>query len=243
MPDEPPFVDDILDDGVDEIQKTAASPDAVKAFIASKGASTQPGKPPEKPPSEPDTPGEKEVAPDESFLADPVADVYFDTLKASRNVEVTPEEMESFLLHLWEDDSPWSTIIPMFNGKLKIEVKVRTQAEQNLILRTLEAIEKERRNEDRPYPPIESTSDYQNFCAACMVLKVNGRSFCELPGNLAEATTEVAVTTLRAVVKRDIVNLPIPRWNAILQAMSAFESKCAKLSTEALNEGFWKTRA
>lgn len=165
--------------------------------------------------------------------------VLTEALVNTENTEISLEEKSIFLKALL-NEVPVELPVSLFAGKLVIELRSRTNHEQQRIFDTL--------NKEVESGRIEKTNfalqitRFQQLCMAIMIQRINGKLFSELQlhkGSKLEADS----AELLAFIEDKVAGMDSTRWTALLNAMRIFETKIAKMSGEASNEDFWKPRA
>jgi hypothetical protein len=181
-----------------------------------------------------------EVAPNPEFEAvSPQDAVISDALATNQDIPISDIEREVFIKCVL-NDSPVRLTVELYGGKLKIELRSRTTFEQKRVFDVLDLDRKE--NIVTPDNVAEMVSRMQYYMAALMVERINGELFSELKLEPGTGQASDHAKLLRAQVSNTIEKMTGVRWNSILNALRMFENKCAKMNTEALNEGFWKPR-
>lgn len=213
-----------------EMQKNAATAEAVKAFLKEKelGEAAPEG-----------AVKRTQITPDDSFDQLPPDALREEALGAHEKLVVTEDQKMRFLKALLNDERFIDTI-SLFDGKLLVEVRSRNLAEQRWVLDLLAAdiaeglIDKD--------SPVIAFTRFQYYAALLMVRRINSATFSDLELDPAEKP-EARKARFRKAVEEKLHQMSGPRWQAVLKSMSRFEALCAKLSEEAINEDFWKTRA
>jgi len=75
-----------------------------------------------------------------------------------------------------------------------------------------------------------------------MIERVNGVLFSDLALDSKSTLAADREAMHKAIEDGPVRSVQGIRWTNLLNAMRIFETKCAKLSTEANNEDFWKPR-
>lgn len=152
-------------------------------------------------------------------------------------VDVNETERALFVKSLL-NDQPFTLTIELYNGQLQVEIRSRTVHEQRRIFDVLNLDRK-----DKVYDPEDmayTITRLQQSCLVLMVRRINGQLFSEaaIPDT---ASVEEARKVLHPALEK-LSSMNQIRWTGLLNAMRVFESKCAKLCTEAANPDFWKPR-
>ena len=186
------------------------------------------------------TPKEKvEIQPNADFnMPNPYDTMLTEALVDTQKVDVTDEEKALFVKALL-NDVPFRLVIPLMNGQFNISLRSRTAHEQRCIFDVLDKDTTDGliKKDDVAY----YISLSHKYCMALMVERINGQLFSEASIG-PEATVAQAQEILHAAIKPKITPLQGIKLTAIQNAMRIFESKCAKLGTEAANQDFWKPR-
>lgn len=162
-----------------------------------------------------------------------------DAMATNQDVTVTDIEREVFIKCVL-NDQPVKLAIELYNGRFKVEIRSRSTFEQKRVFDVLELDRKE--TVITPDNVAEMVSRMQYYMAALMVERINGEVFSELRLEPGSGDAAAHAKLLRAQVQKTMEKMVGVRWNSILTALRLFENKCAKMNTEALNEGFWKPR-
>lgn len=187
-----------------------------------------------------DTKKEKvEIQPNTDFnMPNPYDTMLTEALVDTQKVEVSEEEKSLFVKALLNDE-PLRLTIPLMDGAIKIDLRSRTAHEQRCIIDVLDKDTTDGiiKKEDIAYYIMRS----HQYCMALMVERINGKLFSET--KIAhDATVADAQKLLHEAIKPKIVPLQGIKLTAIQNALRIFETKCAKLGTEAANQDFWKPR-
>lgn len=231
MTETKPVADVLGGDRADlEMQQNATTAEAVQAFLKEKESGV---------PAPNDPAARTKVQPDDSFDQLPPDALREEALGANEKIVPTEDQKMKFLKALLNDER-FTDTVTLFDGKLQVEVRSRNLAEQRWVLDLLAAdiadgvIDKD--------SPVIAFTRFQYYAAMLMVRRINGLVFSDLEMQPAEPIGTQKVRFRKAVEDR-LNTMSGPRWQAVLKAMSRFETLCAKLSEEAINEDFWKTRA
>ena len=217
------------------INRDAETEKLVENFLKTKqGSISEPSPDGEAPPPKVSIPVQ------DDFNQQPQTDALMtEALIDARKVEVTDKDRELFLKALLTE-SRFELVIPLFGGKMQVEIKSRTVHEQRRIFDIIAV------NIKDGIIPNDNVVLYQDhfahMCAALMIKRINGDLFSELtfdPGGRLEDD----VVKVRKVINDKVITLQGIRWTAVKNAMSIFEAKCAELSREAMNEDFWAPRS
>lgn len=213
-----------------DVQKNATTAEAVREFLKEKqGGETTPN----------DQASRTKIAPDDSFDQLPPDALREEALGANEKIVPTEDQKMRFLKALLNDER-FTDTVALFDGRLVVEVRSRNLAEQRFVLDLLAAdiadgmIDKD--------SPVIAFTRFQYYAALLMIRRINTQTFSDLelaPGE----KLDVQKVRFRQAVEEKLHQMSGPRWQAVLKAMSRFEALCAKLSEEAINEDFWKTRA
>ncbi len=152
------------------------------------------------------------------------------------NMPVSMEEREIFLKAVLNDE-PVRFHVDLYNGKFRVEMRSRSTFEQRRIFDVLDLDEKEGIISKGNVADMVTRMHY--YLAVLMVERINGKAFSDValaPGEKLEESAK----KLRDQAELCFGKSVTVRWNSILNALQTFENKCAKMNTEALNEGFWK---
>lgn len=180
-----------------------------------------------------------EIKPEGDVMHEAPGDVLLtEALVDLKDVPVTLEEQTLFLKAVL-NDAPVRLTESLFNGALKVDMRSRYAHEQQRIFDAL--------RQDITDKIIEPTDTnlyvtrMQSYCAVLVVERINGQLFSNLVLDKTGTPAE-DIKKLREAVDEKIKHLSSVRWTALLNAIRIFETKCAKLSSEAANETFWKPR-
>jgi len=231
MTETKPVADVLGGDRADlEMQQSATTADAVKAFLKEKQGQD----------AAPESAGSRtRITPDDSFDQLPPDALREEALAAHDKLVVTEDQKIRFLKSLLNDER-FTDQTSLFNGQLLVEVRSRNLAEQRWILDLLAAdiadglIDKD--------SPVIAFTRFQYYAALLMVRRINTQTFSDLEFDPAQ-DVKARKEKFRQAVEAKLHQMSGPRWQAVLKAMSRFEALCAKLNEEAINEDFWKTRA
>ncbi len=208
---------------------------AVQSFIQNKTAEVQ-GTQEHVPDQEPIEQKPIEVPPSDDFAISPQEAAMSDALANDPSVTVTDYDKEVFLKAVLNDE-PVRLKVVLYGGKFTLDLRSRTTHEQRRIFDVLEMDRK-----DGIIPPDNialMVTRMQQYFAVLMIERVNGLLFSDLTIEPGQKLEDDAFR-LRDTVTRLMEKMVGVRWNSMLSALRYFESKCARLNTEALNEGFWK---
>ena len=171
-------------------------------------------------------------------MPNPYDTMLTEALVDTQKVDVTDEEKSLFVKALL-NDVPFRLTISLMGGEFKVSLRSRTAHEQRCIYDVLDKdiTDGVIRKDDLPYYVMCS----HKYCRAIMVERINGQVFSEAKIG-PEATVADAQKILHEAIKPKITPLQGIRLTAIQNAMRIFETKCAKLGTEAANQDFWKPR-
>jgi hypothetical protein len=188
-----------------------------------------------------------QVPPNTDFdIPNPNDAMLTEALVSTEKITVTDIEKSLFVKALLNDE-PVRFQVELLGGKLKVEMRSRTLHEQRRIFDVLN-----KDQSDGTIPPVQIDGKaapdlaYQitrlnQYCMAFMIERVNGELFSDLKLT-KDCSVDDAQTKLHALVNEKIEGINGIRWSALLNAMRIFETKCAKMSTEANSEDFWKPR-
>ena len=165
--------------------------------------------------------------------------VLSEALVNTEQVAISTVEKSIFLKALLNDE-PARLPVDLFGGQLKVELRTRTNFEQQRIFDIID--------QDVASGVIAKTNfalqitRFQQYCMAIMTERVNGKLFSEIELKKG-GTLDIDAKTMRDFVDKSVNGMDSIRWTALLNAMRIFETKIAKMSGEASNEDFWKPRA
>jgi hypothetical protein len=166
----------------------------------------------------------------------PFDQVVTEALVETKNYPITEEDKVKYFKAMLADQAV-ELPIHLFNKQFTVELRSRYSFEQ---ARVWDILELDRSQGRIAKDDINRLATYmQYYCAALMVQRINGALFSDIvlkPGKSLEEDAEV----LRKFVDEKLVTLSGIRWTNILNAMRIFETKCARMATEAVNEDFWK---
>ncbi len=209
----------------------------VAAFIATAGT---PDAPAVAPSPAPDAPPRVTIPPDTAHLADPAPDQFLtEALVDEKKIEITAEEKDLFVKAMLTD-APFKLTVKLFGGKLVAEMRSRSHYEQKRIFDLVNLDLREGKIKETDLAMMVSRS--QEYCAGLMIERWNGKLFSEIvlkPGTSLEEDAKV----MRQFYHDKVEAPGMLQWNAMLNAMRIFETKCAELSTMAANADFWTPRA
>ena len=204
--------------------------DKAKEITATANPQPEDGTPVEK--------GRVSIPPNAEFDGgDAGSNVITDTMSPLDKITVSDSEKELFLKAILSDE-PVRLTIPLYKGRLLVEMRSRTAYEQRRVMDILTADSKEGYIEKGDYPMFITRLHY--YLGALMVERINGELFSEAKietGKSLEADTKM----MRDLVAKlyDVSKMENAKWISILNALRIFEHKCAKLNSEAANEDFW----
>jgi hypothetical protein len=184
------------------------------------------------------------IAPD-PVVGAPNPDTAFvrEALVPVENIAITEEEKRIYLKSLLSDDLTRFSIT-LYDGQLKYDLRTRSMFEQR---RVLDIVNDRIAGVSPKDPTLKDNlagqfDMMQQYFALLMVERINGVIFSELslsPGpSLDEHYAKLSAEAERVFSKMNNVC-----WTAMLNAMRMFESKCARLAENAMNEDFWKPRS
>lgn len=154
---------------------------------------------------------------------------------------ISDEEKFEYLKQML-NDQPFQLEVKLFGGKFSVTVKTRTLAEQQRINDLIYAEFDEGRNDRISAHEVALCSKRTNqYLIILMVRQICGVSLDApdlLKGSVAEAKVAAAEF---AAAKLEPMN--VTKMTAITNVIRIFESKSARLATEAANESFWQPRS
>jgi hypothetical protein len=216
-----------------------ATSDAVKDFLQQKSAEIGGNEPvPEPGASEPE-PIERTTrvpANPEFDQLSPHDTAVSDALAIDQTVQITDLEREIFLKAVLNDE-PVRLTVALYDNQFKVELRSRSTFEQR---RVFDVLDRDRIEEVIPKDNIAlMVTRMQCYLAVIMIERINGQMFSDVKLD-PKGKMEEHCKILREKVAEKTDSMMGVRWNSVLTALRTFENKCAKMNTEALNEGFWK---
>lgn len=158
-------------------------------------------------------------------------------------MQVTDDEKAAYLKAMLPDEL-FRLTLKFFNGSVDVAVRARYVNEQVRIKDLLDLeIKQGTINQNDPAFFSVYATRMQFFNIAVMVERINGKLFSELRLAAPGVTLETDLAVIQAFVRDKVEPLPVPQHTLLHNALRVFESKCAKLATEAANESFWKPRS
>ncbi len=212
----------------------------VKEFMAEKAADLgeiQPNPEPGAAPQDPQISAPRvDITPNQEFEGgDPSNQFISESMAPIDKVEITDAEKETFLKAVLADE-PVRLTIELYGGRFKLELRSRSSFEQKRIFDILSLDRKENIYDEADLAMMITRMHY--YLGAIMVERINGELFSE--AKLAQGKELAAdATYMRDQVNRLFEKMGTVRWTSILNALRIFEHKCARLNSEAANEGFW----
>lgn len=156
---------------------------------------------------------------------------------SEKEIEITEEEKVIFFKALVNEECVCLPV-NLFNNNFRVDLRSRYTYEQGRIYDVL-------RLDNKQNILTGDTAQFftrlQYYCAALMVQRVNGVLFSELELKTGSKLEDDA-KKLRDFVETKIETMPGIRWTAIINSMRVFETKCARMNSEAANGDFWKPR-
>lgn len=223
-----------------------ATAELVKEFIAQKAGETGEAPPAvESPeagdPQNPEQPPTKiNLPPNQEFEGgDPNQQFITEALSPMDRIEISDAEKELFLKAVLCDE-PVRLVVKLYNGKMPIELRSRSSFEQKRVFDILKEDLKDGLYQDGDLAMMVTRMHY--YLGALMIERINGELFSELkltPGNKIDEDKK----TMRDAVDKLFEGMGTIRWTSILNALRIFEHKCARMNSEAANEGFWKPQS
>lgn len=180
------------------------------------------------------------ISPDLSFVQPSPSDLAAtEALINDQDPDITDEEKTVFLKALLNDQLVHLPI-SLFGGQIRVEIRSRYNYEHKLIF---DLLREDMETGQLPKGDVDLfVNRMQCYFMGLMIERVNGEIFSALiTPSARDSDMKATAAALRALVEAKC-NMPAIRWTALLNAMRLFESKCAKLSTMAVNEDFWKPR-
>lgn len=216
----------------------AATAELVKEFMAEKSAESE--APPDgdeaRPEGEQITQPQVEITPNQEFDGGDTNQQFISEALAPINrVEITEAEKVLFLKAVL-NDAPVKFPVTLYNGQMTVDVRSRSSYEQKRVFDILKLDQQEGLYEQADVAMMITRMHY--YLGVLMVERINGTLFSELklmPGTSIEQDTKV----MREAASKLFEGMSSIRWTSILNALRIFEHKCAKMNSEALNEGFW----
>lgn len=157
---------------------------------------------------------------------------YVDT----RLMTVTDAEKRIYVKCL-VNDAPFTLELELFGGALKVEMRTRTLEQQQRIndLLSMEFSQKKEINADDIAMAAKRT---EHYLLAVMVQRLNGVSFAA--PDILNGTLDTVQVAMRNFFKTKLETMHVPKMTALVNAIRIFESKSARLASEAKNESFWQ---
>lgn len=202
---------------------------------AAPAETTEPGATPEPPPQ-----AKEVIAPDLRGLeATPQDDLMTEALVDTEKLVITDLEKDLFMKAMLTD-VPLRMRVELFGGQMWVDLRTRTTYEQKRVFDIVQLDREEKLFRDTDFPAM--ISRMQQYIMALQVERINDVLFSDLKLEEDKATLLEDATKLRQFVKEKLSAKHQIKWSAMLNAARIFESKCARLSTMAANEDFWKPR-
>lgn len=208
---------------------------AVQEFLADKTSEFQAEAPPGSAAPEVKAPGVNLTPNAEFDSGDPKSTFISEALSPIDKIEISEEEKIIFLKAVLAD-VPVRLPVKLYGGRMTVEMRSRSAFEQKRVFDVLKLDEKEAVFDPGDMAMMITRTHY--YLGALMIERINGELFSELtipPGNDLAADA----AKMRAAVDKLFLKMGNVKWTSILNALRIFEHKCAKLNSEAANEGFW----
>jgi len=189
-----------------------------------------------------------EIPPNTDFdIPNPNDTMLTEALIDTRQVDVTDVEKQLFVKALL-NDTPIRLTIALLGGQFKVDIRSRSLHEQQRIFDVLN-----KDQSDGYIPNLQENGKEINdlalqvnmmnkYCMVLMIERVNGVLFSDLALDSKSTLAADREAMHKAIEDGPVRSVQGIRWTNLLNAMRIFETKCAKLSTEANNEDFWKPR-
>lgn len=188
-----------------------------------------------------------EIPPNDDFnMPNPNDVMLTEALVATEKLDISDLEKQKFVKALLNNE-PVKFSVTLFGGQLKVELRSRSLYEQQ---RIFDVLNKDRNDGTIPLVPengkmipdlASEVTRMHKYCMAIMIQRVNGDLFSELELPDTDSVEE-AQKKLHLALEGPVKHIQGVRWTGLMNAMRIFETKCAKMSTEANNEDFWKPR-
>lgn len=180
------------------------------------------------------------IPPDTGILqTTPAEELMTEALVDTKDLAITDIEKDLFVKAIL-NDVPYQMPVALFAGKFTAELRSRSSYEQRRIFDFVQLDISEKIFEEGNFSMMITRT--QQYAIAFAVCRLNGKVFSELKlepgGDLKEEAAKV-----REFVKANLEGITNIKWTALLNAFRVYETKCAKLSTMAINEDFWLPRA
>lgn len=217
-----------------------ATSELVKEFMAEKAAdmgevqhNPEPGAAPQDPQI---TTPRVDITPNQEFDGgDPNQQFISEAMAPIDKIEISDKEKETFLKAVLSDE-PVRLPVSLYNGKFILDLRSRSSFEQKRVFDVLALDRKENVYDPADLAMMITRMHY--YLGALMVERINGELFSELklePGKDVAADAKI----MRDAAAKLFEKMGTVRWTSILNALRIFEHKCARLNSEAANEGFW----
>lgn len=170
---------------------------------------------------------------------DPSSQFISDAMAPVDKVVITDMEKQLFLKAVL-NDAPVKLPVTLYQGKLTLDIRSRSSFEQK---RVFDVLKLDGKQELYDTADLAMTVTRMHYYLGCLMIeRINGELFSELtllPGK----TVEEDAKTLREAAAKLFENMTAIRWTSVLNALRIFEHKCARLNSEAANEGFWNPQS
>ena len=169
----------------------------------------------------------------------PDAELMREALVPVDDIAITDEEKRIYLKSLLTDELTRFTV-SLYDGQLKYELRTRSMFEQRRVLDIVNW--RAGLDADLKGNIAKQFDLIQQYFSLLMVERINGTVFSELslsPG----PTMDEHYKILSEAADKVFAKKNTLWWTPMLNAMKIFESKCARLAENAVNEDFWKPRS
>lgn len=177
-----------------------------------------------------------DITPNQEFEGgDPNQQFISEALSPMDKITITDAEKEVFLKAVLSDN-PVRLPIKLYGGKFTLELRSRSSFEQKRVFDILSLDKKEELYDPNDLAMTITRMHY--YLGVLMVERINGELFSELKLEVGKELKDDAALMRKAVADR-FEKMGAVKWTSILNALRIFEHKCARLNSEAANEGFW----
>lgn len=189
----------------------------------------------------PTTPVEEPLEPSREFDMPTAGTIMSSGLVDERLMQVTDADKHIYLKSLLTE-TPLELDIPLFNGQLVLTIRSRTLWDQQMITDILHAdFYAGKELTISPNEVDRCAHVNQQYLAAIMVRKINGITFSDV--DLGQHPLAECRKLMEAFILSKLVGMQAVKWTAIANAIRIFESKSARMATEANNDSFWPPRS
>lgn len=221
-----------------------ATAELVKEFIAQKadetGVAPSAASIPETEDHQAEIPTRVNLPPNPEFEGgDPSQTAITEALISTDRIEISEAEKELFLKAVL-NDAPVRLTVKLYHGKLSVEMRSRSSFEQKRVFDILKEDQKDGLFTEGDLAMMVTRMHY--YLGALMIERINGELFSETQIPVGK-TLDEDKTRMREVVAKLFEGMSSIRWTSVLNALRIFEHKCARMNSEAANEGFWNPQS